>query len=86
MNILNHLKWISAKIRIFKQNNTVLSLYSGDMEYSTNSTDLLSRSTRDKPDQEMLDEEDNMYPNPDNVILYQHYIRNRTEQGSIGIS
>ena len=56
------------------------------MEYSTNSTDLLSRSTRDKPDPEMLDEEDNMYPNPDLVILFQHYIRNRTEQGSIGIS
>ena len=68
--------------------NRIINYYffPGDMEYSTNSNDLLLTSTADKPDPEMLDEEDNMYPNPDNVILYQHYIRNRTEQGGIGIS
>ena len=55
------------------------------MDYKANSTNLLVSSTTDKSDPEMLDEEGNIFPNPDSVIVYMQNIRNRKEQGSIAI-
>ena len=74
MNFINHHKW-----RLLRNKGIIeLSISPGDQDYGT-------KSTSGPPDLEMLEDEGNIFPNPETVIVYQHITNNKIENSRIEI-